>query len=69
MFVITHPLAGSAARDGNASIDRRVHGERNQNANEQTTTQRIGAMNISKDKNADGVPGNGKGYPSDFISY
>ncbi|KAG6437748.1 hypothetical protein SASPL_102676 [Salvia splendens] len=53
-------LSGSAVRYGNAAHDPLVPGERNQNTNEQTTIQRIGAMNISRDKNADGVPVNGK---------
>lgn len=54
-------LSGSAARDGNAAEDRQVHGERNQNTNERSTIQRIGAMNISRDKNTDGVPGHHAG--------
>ncbi|KAK6139457.1 hypothetical protein DH2020_026811 [Rehmannia glutinosa] len=49
-------LSGSAAKDGNGAEDRQVPGERNQNTNEQRTIQRIGAMNISTDKNADGMP-------------
>ncbi|XP_042002135.1 cell cycle checkpoint control protein RAD9A-like [Salvia splendens] len=55
-------LSGSAVRYGNAAHDPLVPGERNQNTNEQTTIQRIGAMNISRDKNADGVPVNGKDF-------
>lgn len=58
-----HPHAGSAVRYGNAAQDPLVPGERNQNTNEQTTVQRISAMNISRDKNADGVPVHGKEYP------
>lgn len=50
-------LSGSAARDSNAAEYRQAHGERNQNTNERSTIQRIGAMNISRNKNADGVPG------------
>ncbi|KAI3445343.1 hypothetical protein Pfo_002008 [Paulownia fortunei] len=50
-------LSGSAAKDGNGAEDRQVLGERNQNTNEQRTIQRIAAMNISIDKNADGMPG------------
>ncbi|KAK6139441.1 hypothetical protein DH2020_026815 [Rehmannia glutinosa] len=49
-------LSGSAAKDGNGAEDRQVPGERNQNTNEQRAIQRIGAMNISTDKNADGMP-------------
>lgn len=62
-----HPHAGSAVRYGNAAQDPPVPGERNPNTNEQTTVQRIGAMNISRDKNADGVPIHGKEYPSALL--
>ncbi|XP_047937593.1 cell cycle checkpoint control protein RAD9A [Salvia hispanica] len=55
-------LSGSAVRYGNAAQDPLVPGERNQNTNEQTTVQRISAMNISRDKNADGVPVHGKDF-------
>ncbi|KAG8390987.1 hypothetical protein BUALT_Bualt01G0140900 [Buddleja alternifolia] len=51
-------LSGSVAKDGNNAADRQVVTERNQNTNEQRTIQRIGAMNISTDKTADGrIPG------------
>ncbi|PIN26682.1 Checkpoint 9-1-1 complex, RAD9 component [Handroanthus impetiginosus] len=55
-------LSGSAARDGNGAEDRRVLGDRNQNANEQSTIQRIGAMNISVDKNVEAMPGSHEDY-------
>ncbi|XP_042017535.1 cell cycle checkpoint control protein RAD9A-like [Salvia splendens] len=55
-------LSGSAVRYGNAAQDQPVPGERNQNTNEHTTIQRIGAMNISMDKNAGGVPVHGKDF-------
>ncbi|KAL8527973.1 hypothetical protein ACS0TY_005691 [Phlomoides rotata] len=55
-------LSGSAAKDGNVAEDRQVFGERNQNTYEQSTVQRIGAMNISTDKNADGMPGYQEGF-------
>ncbi|GFP99775.1 cell cycle checkpoint control protein rad9a [Phtheirospermum japonicum] len=51
-------LSASAAKDGNGA-ERQVPAERNQNTNneQRTTIQRVGAMNISTDKNADGMPG------------
>ncbi|GER32933.1 cell cycle checkpoint control family protein [Striga asiatica] len=48
-------LSGSAAKDGNG-VDRQVPEERNCNNNEPSTVQRISAMNISKDANADVMP-------------
>ncbi|CAA0828618.1 cell cycle checkpoint control protein family [Striga hermonthica] len=48
-------LSGSAAKDGNG-VDRQVPEERHRNNNEPSTVQRISAMNISKDVNADVMP-------------
>lgn len=50
-------LSGSAARSGNGAEDRQVPGERNRSTDEQRTTQGIGAMHISKDGYAAGMPG------------
>ncbi|KAL3629911.1 hypothetical protein CASFOL_026223 [Castilleja foliolosa] len=54
-------LSASAAKDGNGpnGAERQVPADRNRNTNneQRTTIQRVGAMNISTDKNADGMPG------------
>ncbi|CAA3007082.1 cell cycle checkpoint control RAD9A isoform X1 [Olea europaea subsp. europaea] len=54
-------LSGSATRSGNGAEDRHVPGERNRSTNEQRTTQGIGAMHISKDGYAAGMPGGHNG--------
>lgn len=57
---------GSATRSGNGAEDRHVPGERNRSTNEQRTTQGIGAMHISKDGYAAGMPGGHSEYPDKF---